>query len=360
MSTTSTDPPTITGASTTTGAMVGVHSESRPAAPVLVRSFAEFLGLSGPDGGPDANALAVRRDPGLFKFAVRGFFENGGRRLWISLVAIEADLVAAIEALPSIDDVALVAAPGHGSETVHKALIGAASMRPGLFAILDAPEGLEPEALVAWARRRRSGAAAIYAPWIVVDGPDGERTVPPSGHVMGVIARVSAARGIWKAPAGVDADVRGILRRAQALTEADQATLHPEAVNVLRAISGAGVVLWGASTLGGVGPSRHISLVRLLSWLARSLDVGMAWVGSRRNDEALWADVRSVAGAFLEEVRREGGLAGAGPSEAFYVHCDRTTMTQGDIDARRLVVLCGVAPGRPGEFVVLRMLQRTL
>jgi hypothetical protein len=348
------DGPVIEGAPTSVSAVVGTHREPLAG---RVRSFEEFLELLGAE--PGSTGLARQGSPGALALAVHGFFANGGTELHVLGVPSEAEVAAAVRSVPDLPRVALLAAPGHTSPAVHAALVQAAASRPGLFAVLDPPPSLDLDGLLDWRRDAPRGAAAVYAPWVVVEHGGREVLAPPSGHVLGVLARLSRTRGVWKAPAGIDASVRGVVRREQELGDADQALLHPEGVNVLRTFPSAGVVVWGATTGGGVGPSRHIATVRLLSWLARSLDLGTKWVAEHESGEALWAAVRRSIGAFLAEVHREGGLAGTRPEEAFVVRCDRTTMTPADLAAGRLVALVGVAVSRPGAFVYLRMLQVT-
>lgn len=254
------------------------------------------------------------------------------------------------------DGVSLVAAPGFTDTGVADALIahcGAARYR---FAILDGPASLtrvtaprlDPRA----AHDTRN--AAYYAPWLEVIGPDGGRVmVPPSGHVAGIYAKTDAERGVAKAPANL-APV-GITGVAYAFSTGEQEVLNPRGVNLIRAFPGRGTLVWGARTLSTDPEWKYVNLRRLMLFLEASLDRGLQWVVFEPNGEALWAKVRAAAETFLNAQWRAGAFQGVTQDEAFFVRCDRTTMTQADIDAGRLICVIGVAPLKPAEFVIFRL-----
>jgi hypothetical protein len=183
--------------------------------------------------------------------------------------------------------------------------------------------------------------------------PDG-RQLAPSGTVAGVIARVDRERGVWKAPAGQDAALRGVSLGAT-LSDAETEALVPEGVNVLRAFPGGAPVVWGARTLDTDGDQKYVPVRRLVLFLERSLLDGLRWVAFETNDETLWAAVRSSVDAFLAGLWRAGAFQGTAPRQAWFVRCDRTTMTAVDMAEGRLNLLIGVAPTRPAEFVILTL-----
>jgi phage tail sheath protein FI len=187
------------------------------------------------------------------------------------------------------------------------------------------------------------------------------RTLGPSGTVAGVMARTDAARGVWKAPAGTDATVRGVQDLDRLLTDPENGVLNPLAVNCLRRFDAYGTVVWGARTLAGsdATPSeyRYVPVRRLANYLESSLFTALKWVVFEPNDEPLWAQIRLNVGAFLHGVYRQDGFAGETPREAYRVRCDASTTTPTDQALGLVNVDVAFAPLRPAEFVVLRIQQ---
>ena len=182
--------------------------------------------------------------------------------------------------------------------------------------------------------------------------------VSPNGALAGLFARTDAARGVWKAPAGMEARLNGAIDLAHALTDADMARLTQQAVNPLRRLPAQGIVAWGARSFAAPpadGEWRYVAVRRSALWIEESLCRGLAWTVFEPNDEPLWAQVRSSVDAFLNGLFRSGAFQGTGAKDAYFVRCDRTTMTASDIAAGRLNVLVGFAPLRPAEFIVLRL-----
>lgn len=278
------------------------------------------------------------------------------------------DAATGLAALAAVDDVAIVAAPGaaaladHGERrAVRDALISHCETLRYRFAILS----VEGNAGVADARAARalhdSSYAALYYPWVLVQDPNGEPgdllRLPPDGFVAGIYARTDTERGVHKAPA--NALVRGALGFATTVNAATHGVLNPEGINCLRFFAGRGNRVWGARTISSDPEWKYINVRRLFIYLQHSIDRGTRWVVFEPNSEALWSRVRATIEAFLTDLWRSGALMGAVSKEAFFVRCDRSTMTQDDIDSGRLVCLVGVAPIKPAEFVVVRIVQRT-
>jgi hypothetical protein len=178
--------------------------------------------------------------------------------------------------------------------------------------------------------------------------------VPPSGHLAGIYARVDTERGVFKAPA--NESVRGALGVAHALSRAEQNGLNPMGVNCIRILND-DVLVWGARTIGGDGNGdvKYINVRRTLLFLRESIEEGTQWAVFEPNTPALWAKISRNVTAFLTTLWRNGALEGTKPEEAYFVKCDRTTMTQTDIDQGRLICLVGVAPVKPAEFVIVRI-----
>jgi len=226
-------------------------------------------------------------------------------------------------------------------------------------AILQPPAGTQPDAVRATAGEVDTSYAALYYPWVRVVDPDtgNETAVPPGGHVAGIYARSDAENGVHKAPA--NEVVRGIQSLELPLTDADQSQLNPRGVNCIRSFRGRGIRVWGARTLSSDPSWKYVNVRRLLLYIEESIDEGTQWVVFESNDERTWARVRQTIRNFLTTVWEDGALMGSSPEEAFFVTCDRSTMTQDDIDSGRLICEIGVAPVKPAEFVIFRISQWT-
>ena len=209
-----------------------------------------------------------------------------------------------------------------------------------------------------------SANAALYVPRLRQPNPlhgDQVEGFAAAGAVAGVFARTDAHRGVWKAPAGVDASVAGVSELAVALTDRDVERLASIGVNCLRPVPGAGVVVWGARTLAGADATasewKYLPVRRLALFLEDSLVRGTQWVVFEPNGEALWAQLRLQVETFLHGLFLRGAFTGATPRDAYDVRCDATTMSQADIDGGVVNISVGFAPLKPAEFVVITIRQ---
>jgi phage tail sheath protein FI len=265
-----------------------------------------------------------------------------------------------IQSLVERSDIALVAVPGVTDEIVQQSLIAHCEQMRYRFAILDGrPNVPVVTDILAHRNNYDTKYAAYYAPWLTtVDLVTGKTlSIPPSGYVLGICARVDSERGVHKAPA--NETVRGILGVELPFTDGEQDVLNPVGVNLIREFEGRGIRVWGARTLSSDQEWKYVNVRRLFIFLEHSIDNGTQWVVFEPNNEALWARVKATIEAFLYGVWKTGALMGTKPEEAFFVRCDRTTMTQDDLDNGRLVCLIGVAPTYPAEFVIFRIGQFT-
>jgi phage tail sheath protein FI len=276
----------------------------------------------------------------------------------------EGEGASGLVALEQAASVELVAAAGAAAlpepeaRAVREALIAHAERMRHRMAILAGPETAGSAAMIEMAALHDSGHAALFHPWLKVPGPGGApMPLGPEGAIAGLIARHDAERGVHRSPA--NAPVLGILGTVRAVTEAEQDILTPGLVNPVRFFPDRGHVLYGARTLSRDPEWRYVTTRRLLSHLGQSIERGTQWVVFEPNGEALWQRLRGVIADFLHLAWRNGMLQGAKPEEAFFVRCDRGTMSQADLDEGRLVCLVGVAPLRPAEFVILRIGQWT-
>ena len=259
-------------------------------------------------------------------------------------------------AFEEIDEISIVGIPDeHAITGLTGAVKDHCEKMKDRFAILQAKQaaGTITKLRPPW----DSKYAAFYYPWIKVLDPltNIYKLIPPGGHIAGIYARSDQTRGVHKAPA--NEVVRGVSELQFTITKGDQDLLNPRGVNCIRAFTGRGIRVWGARTTSSDSLWKYINVRRLFLFLEESIDEGTQWVVFEPNDEKLWARVKQTITQFLTRVWKDGALMGTSPEEAFFVKCDRTTMTQDDIDNGRLIVLIGVAPVKPAEFVIFRIAQ---
>ena len=359
---------TITGASTSVAAFIGPTAKGPVGIAVPIRTLRDLMRAFGGGGG----ALAQ---------AVRLFFLNGGRSAWvISTGPVSARPLfgakarkASLKALDGIDGLNLLLIPDTADlpDRTTAAVIDEAldlCARRRAFYLLDPPQRDAtrdtPEGILAWLRDNpavRHPNAALYFPRIRIAGrPRGgqDRRLPPSGAVAGLCARSDAARGVWKAPAGIAAELRGLLGLAYETKAPEIRALAREGVNALQRLGRGRVVAQGARTLAGGEPEsewKYIPVRRLALMLEESLYRGTQWAVFEPNGPGLWAQLRLNISSFLHELFRDGALAGAKPEEAYFVKCDEETTPQSEIDLGCVNVVVGFAPLKPAEFVILKI-----
>jgi phage tail sheath protein FI len=316
--------------------------------------------------------------------AVYGFFRNGGSRCYVVNIPQDAALSGTgqgLEQLSLIDEIAMIMAPGRTDTASYNDLLTTAELLGDRVAILDGPEKVdEIEQLTRVAeidtghqtgaagggtarrplrpRSSERGFGAFYFPWIrmrdVVD-PNLIVSVPPSGHIAGICARIDVERGVHKAPANVI--VREALGLTQAISKAEQGELNPAGVNCLRSLQD-GVLVWGARTLAPSASNwRYLNVRRLFNMIEESIAQSTRWVVFEPNDRPVWKAIRRDLSAFLTILWRQGALMGATAEQAFFVKCDEETNQPELIDAGQVVTIIGIAPVKPAEFVVIRIGQ---
>jgi phage tail sheath protein FI len=210
---------------------------------------------------------------------------------------------------------------------------------------------------------KNSANSAFYFPWVQVFDPQlgMTRAFPPCGFVAGIYAATDTARGVWKAPAGIDAGLTGEAGLTTTLTDLQNGTLNSQGINCLRNFRAYGDVVWGARTLQGsdqVGSQwKYVPIRRLALFLESSLYDGTQWVVFEPNDETLWGQIRLNIGAFLQGLFLQGAFQGTTPSQAYFVKCDAENNPQASIDQGVVNVLVGFAPLYPAEFVVIQIQQ---
>jgi uncharacterized protein len=270
-------------------------------------------------------------------------------------------------ALEDVDIFNLLCLPG----VVDGGLIGEAMAyceERRAFLIVDLPSDTDTvDDARAWlndpATQRHKNAAA-YFPQIIAADPLQNfraRRFPASGAVAGIYARIDTERGVWKAPAGTEAVIRGARGLAYTLTDDENGVLNPLGLNALRTFPVFGTVVWGARTLDGADQIasewKYVPVRRLALFIEESLYRGTKWVVFEGNDEPLWAQIRLNVSAFMQTLFRQGAFQGTSAREAYFVKCDKETTTQNDIDRGVVNIVVGFAPLKPAEFVILRIQQ---
>lgn len=206
--------------------------------------------------------------------------------------------------------------------------------------------------------------AAFYFPWITAPDPLQENRpadFPPCGFVAGLYARTDSTRGVWKAPAGTEASLAGVIGVKTMLTNDENGVLNPKAVNCIRNFPTYGTIVWGARTLQGNDERgsewKYVPVRRTALFLEESLYRALKWVVFEPNDEPLWSQIRLNVGAFLHDLFRQGAFQGKTPQEAYFVKCDKETTTQNDINLGIINIVVGFAPLKPAEFVIIQLQQ---
>jgi uncharacterized protein len=313
--------------------------------------------------------------------AISGFFDNGGDHCYVVGVqasASDADAAAALiqgmTLLERLDDIDLLAIPdamaiatepGLVDESrvleVQRAMVQHCMEQTTRVALLDALPGKSAQALLQQqlAALGTSGIgpvnAALYHPWIRTAG-SGARFVPPSGHIAGIIARTDALAGVFKAPAnaelldGIDVDIE--------LDLAALAVLNTAGINCLRAFPSRGIRVWGARTLSTDPAWRYLNVRRLVLTLIRWIDLNMAWVAFESNVPALWARIQRELSVHLTRLWQAGALQGRTVEEAYFVRCNAELNPPETRDVGQVVTEIGLAPGEPGEFIVISIQHR--
>ncbi|KRE60015.1 hypothetical protein ASG92_22285 [Arthrobacter sp. Soil736] len=276
-------------------------------------------------------------------------------------------------ALAEVDDIAIVAMPDtvrfdqpDAQKVAVDHLIGHCESLRYRIAVVDPPKDSSITGVRTFRSQFDSNYAAIYYPWIQTVDPSakldpGSPTslldVPPSGYAAGIYARTDVRRGVHKAPA--NEVVLGISKFKENITYDRQAVLNPEGVNALRFFPGRSNRIWGARTMTSDPEWKYVNVRRLFIYLEHSIEKSTQWAVFEPNNERLWGNIRQGIEDFLLVTWRTGALMGTKPEQAFFVRCDRTTMTQNDLDNGRLICLIGVAPTYPAEFVIFRIGQWT-
>lgn len=280
------------------------------------------------------------------------------------------DYAAALDLLSTIEEIAIVGAPGSGafddSEDIINSLITHVSkQRAYRVAVLETPPNQLASDNEAVRAAIDSSYAAMFVPWLGTPNPlasagsaaSAEIFVPPTGFMAGIWARNDQQHGVAKAPA--NEVVLGVSRLERDISFAEQGILNPLGINCIRYFPNRGFRVWGARTTSSDTEFMYLNVRRYLIYLEHSVDNSTQWAVFENNGPALWSRVKEAIDSFLYNEWKSGNLLGDTASQAYFVRCDRTTMTQNDLDNGRMICLIGVAVLKPAEFVIFRIGQTT-
>ncbi len=273
-----------------------------------------------------------------------------------------------LKSFEDLEDISIIAAPGYSYNAaqyadkiaaINQALITHCHRMRYRVAVLDSPDEQALSQIRDYRAVMDSTHAALYYPWVRILDPvtNVPLNVPPSGFMTGIYARNDVENGVHKAPA--NEVVRGAIGLEVMLNKAQQDVLNPLGINCLRFFEGRGNRVWGARTISSDPEWKYLNVRRYFNYLERSIDVSTQWAVFEPNGETLWANVQRTVANFLYNEWVSDRLAGAKPEAAYFVRCDRSVMTQNDLDNGRMICLIGVAPLYPAEFVIFRIGQWT-
>jgi Bacteriophage tail sheath protein len=305
-------------------------------------SFADFEHVATPNLGLN------------LPLAVRGFFENGGQLLYISQIATSDPLESGLAVLDA-QPISIVCCPDERAIPNAAALMAAhCEKRKDRICILQSSQPIIPVAT--HQPPVNSTYAAYYYPWVTVASLDGTSTVtlPPGGHIAGIYAQTDTNRGVWTAPD--NSALLGVTAISQNIAAPESDQLNLRGIDLIRSFPAQGIKVWGARTTTSENSNyKFVPVRRLMVFIEQSISQGIQWAVFEPNGPALWASVSSSIQNFLTALWKSGAFKGTTPQEAFFVRCDRTTMTKSDIDNGRLVCIVGVAPVSPAEFVIIQI-----
>ena len=358
---------TIVGVSTATPVLIGTFPSGPSFTPRKVRSHQEGDRIF---GGLQTNHLS--------SLVMKQFFENGGKEIWIVSIGRTTRgqpklLLKGLLQLSHIPSFTILLIP----ETTHLSDREAAKVFQTAIPIVEQQRAvylIDPpqqdaarqsvKSLALWYKSQpfiRHPNLILYHPRIHIPSMASAAlpiTIPPSGTLAGLFARLDETRGVWKAPAGMEATLMGVMGLEQLLTSQDVTLLESGNINALKQTSPTTFVAWGSRTLSPDPEWRYVPVRRTALFLESSIKQGLTWTVFEPNDEPLWKQIRQSVGDFLTSLFRQGAFQGTKPQDAFFVKCGRDTITAKDQAAGLLHILVGFAPLKPAEFVTLRISQK--
>jgi Bacteriophage tail sheath protein len=334
-----------------------------------IHSWAEFTRVYGQPRNPSLTACCIQQ-----------FYENGGGELLVirigsGILKTNRPVLKGLEVLQKESDAKILCIPqtheflDREAARIFRAAIQITERLDALY-LLDPPQKQTKRAtassLQQWIARQRTikhPNVAIYCPRVRVlpnANTSQGKLIPTSGTMAGVFARTDRLRGVWKAPAGVQAQLKKVEGLERQFTDQEINTLTPLGINSFRTLSATRILSWGARTTAVQGEWQYVPIRRLALFLKTSIERGTQWVVFEPNDEPLWAKIRHTIETFMMQQFQRGALAGAKPEQAFFVKCGRDTMTVPEQQAGIIKIIVGFAPLKPAEFVILNFQHQVL
>ena len=276
----------------------------------------------------------------------------------------DEDYVGALKAFDAFDDISYVAIPGQTSQSVLSGIIDYCYDGSNILPVLEAPKTANTAAVKALRKTNENFTGVLVWPWgYVTDplskvaSPNNVRMCPPAGHYMGVMSRIAQKRGVWKAPAGIEATVKGFVSCATRITKDDTDILNPIGVVSIKAVTNYGICVWGARSLNSKdGYFKYVSDLTLDGYIKRNTyKLGLPYV-FEANKESTWTSIQTVISAFMDKLMKDGAFASNKQAESYYVKCDADL---NDIHVQKndgiIETEIGYAGSKPGEFIVFRI-----
>jgi phage tail sheath protein FI len=365
-------PHRIEGVSTSSTVFIDIFQQGPLNKAVQVTSFAEFeRAFGGLEAGSEASYAILQYflNGGQIAWVIR-VDDNGGAEAFVGDASAQTGMYALEGIAPSIFNIMCIPAAANLDQNGLTTVISAAEKycsEKRAFLIVDIPSTVDTkDKMLSWMETNdnlRDRNAAIYFPRLEIPDPlnvGNSRNVGASGTLAGIYALTDESRGVWKAPAGIEADLLGASIAVQ-VNDPDNGVLNALGINVLRNFPTIGSVVWGARTLAGSDQEgsewKYIPVRRLTLYLEESLYQGSKWANVEPNDELLWSQIRLSFGAFMTGLFRAGAFQGSKPEDAFFIRCDGTTTSQDDIDRGVVNIIVGFAPVKPAEFILLEIQQ---
>jgi len=365
----------IAGVATSITAFVAKATKGPVGKAELVQGFDDYKRIYG----------EIASEDDTMGLAVQAFFHNGGKSAYICRLSGEGSVPLSVSdftafydnILQKIRDISIILVPGEywakdgTGNPIISATLAHCEMMKSRMVVIDPPPDLElnQETTVKDLALPSSSYSVLYYPWVKISNPfynaktnpntNKTLTIAPSSFAAGIWARVDESRGVWKAPAGIEAKLIGATGLKYKIGDTENDQYNSLGVNCIRNFSRIGLMVWGARTLATNSEWRYIPVRRTAIMIEQSIYEGTQWVVFEPNDHNLWSALRSNIVSFMHGLFRKGAFQGAKASDAYFIRCGLgDTMTQEDIDAGQVIVIVGFAPLKPAEFVIVRIQQK--
>lgn len=357
---------TIVAVSTSTAVLIGTFPKGRQYAITNIRSLQEF-----------DRTYGGLRENNLSSLVAKQFFENGGKDLLVISTGIRffqtaTPLVQGLSLLSKIQSLNMLLIPettllsDREAAMIFQTAVPLIEKYRAMY-FVDPPQQdalrQTVQDLAVWFKAQsgiRHPNVMVYYPRVHVPSNSASVstvTIPNSGTMAGIFARFDSTRGVWRAPAGTEAKLQGVVGLEQVLTSQDVTSLTLANINALKQITSSTYVAWGARTLSSNPEWKYVPVRRLALFVESSVEKGTAWAGFEPNDEPLWAQIRQSVGTFMQALFRRGAFQGAKSQDAYFVKCGRETTTAADQRAGFIHIMVGFAPLKPAEFIILNIQQ---